>query len=154
MLCGLTAHPFWGDEADTISAASRPPPQLLRLPGHVDAVHGLYYPIPPWYLTYPEGFARLRDLSLAQAGATLGHLYASTVPRAVLDRRERGVRRSWVVQTVPGQRAAGYLAPGFRLAREWHLAGGRPRCGCTKSPAGGSPPAGPVKLCPLASQLA
>ena len=42
----------------------------------------------------------------------------------MLDRRECGVRRIWVVQTVPGQGPAGYLAPGFRLAHEWHLAGG------------------------------
>jgi hypothetical protein len=70
MLSGLAARPYWGDEADTISAVRR------------------------------------------------------SVPRPVLDRRERGVHRIWVVQTASGQRPAGYLLPGFRLAHEWHLAGG------------------------------
>jgi len=97
--------------------------------------------IPPWYLAYPDGFARLRDISLARTGPALGHLYASTVPRPVLDRRERGVRRIWVVQTVPRQGPAGYLALGFRLAHEWRLAGGATAVWLyTKGPAGGVTP--------------
>lgn len=95
--------------------AEERPGDAIAYPGHA---------IPPWYLAYPDGFAQLRDISLARTGAALGHLYASTVPRPVLDRRERGVRRIWVVQTAPGQDPAGYLAPGFRLAHEWRLAGG------------------------------
>lgn len=43
MLWGIGARPYWGDEADTVSAVSRSLPQLARLLGHVDAVHGLYY---------------------------------------------------------------------------------------------------------------
>src|ERR1017187_10049087 len=43
MLWGVSARPYWGDEADTVSAVSRSVPQLIRLLGHVDAVHGLYY---------------------------------------------------------------------------------------------------------------
>lgn len=100
--------------AQFLRAAQRPGDAIVY-PGHA---------IPPWYLAYPDGFAQLRDLSLARTGAALGHLYASTVPRPVLDRRERGVRRIWVVQTAPGQGPAGYLVPGFRLAHQWHLAGG------------------------------
>src|SRR5215470_2600933 len=42
-LWGVTARPYWGDEIDTVSAVSRSLPQLGRLLGHVDAVHGLYY---------------------------------------------------------------------------------------------------------------
>ena len=42
-LWGVTARPYWGDELDTVSAVSRSLPQLARLLGHVDAVHGLYY---------------------------------------------------------------------------------------------------------------
>jgi mannosyltransferase len=42
-LWGVTARPYWGDEIDTVSAVSRSLPQLARLLGHVDAVHGLYY---------------------------------------------------------------------------------------------------------------
>ena len=43
MLWGLAARPYWGDEADTVSAVSRSVPQLFRLLGHIDAVHGFYY---------------------------------------------------------------------------------------------------------------
>lgn len=43
MLWGIGARPYWGDEADTVSAVSRSVPQLIRLLGHTDAVHGLYY---------------------------------------------------------------------------------------------------------------
>jgi mannosyltransferase len=43
MLWGVGARPYWGDEADTVSAVSRSLPQLIRLLGHIDAVHGLYY---------------------------------------------------------------------------------------------------------------
>ena len=42
-LWGVTARPYWGDEVDTVSAVSRSLPQLARLLGHTDAVHGLYY---------------------------------------------------------------------------------------------------------------
>ena len=49
-----------------------------------------------------------------------------------------------MVQTIPGQSAAGYLAPGFRLAHEWRLAGGATGVWLyTKGPAGGVTPAGP-----------
>ena len=43
MLWGIGARPYWGDEADTVSAVSRSLPQLFRLLRHIDAVHGLYY---------------------------------------------------------------------------------------------------------------
>src|ERR1700761_5723076 len=38
------SHPsLWFDESATISAASRSVPELWRLAGHIDAVHGLFY---------------------------------------------------------------------------------------------------------------
>jgi mannosyltransferase len=43
MLWGIRARPYWGDEADTVSALQRSLPQLLRMTVHVDAVHGFYY---------------------------------------------------------------------------------------------------------------
>jgi mannosyltransferase len=42
-LWGAGAPSYWGDEMDTVSAVSRTVPQVIRLLGHVDAVHGLYY---------------------------------------------------------------------------------------------------------------
>jgi mannosyltransferase len=78
--------------------------------------------IPPWYLAYPDGFAQLRDLSMAQTPAVAGRLFAPAVPRPVLRRREESVHRIWIVPA-PGQNPAAYLAPGFRLAHEWKLRG-------------------------------
>jgi mannosyltransferase len=43
MLTGLGGASYWGDEAATVTAASRPLPSLLRTLTHVDAVHGSYY---------------------------------------------------------------------------------------------------------------
>ena len=43
MLWGLNGPSYWRDEADTVSAVARSLPQLIRMLGHVDAVHGLYY---------------------------------------------------------------------------------------------------------------
>ena len=80
--------------------------------------------IPPWYLAYPDGFARLHDLSLRQTPAAAGHLYASAVPLLVLERRERGVHRIWAVQVgKTGQGPAARQLPGFRLAHEWRPGG-------------------------------
>jgi len=79
--------------------------------------------IPPWYLAYPDGFARLRDISLAQSAATAGRLEAETVPWPVLERREQSVRRIWIVPIRGSRDPADYLAPGFGLAQEWKLRG-------------------------------
>ncbi len=111
------------------------PPQLaMRTPGGAIQAAGNYlaaherpgdaiiYPgasIPPWSLASPAGFGPLRDLSLGQTPAAAGRLYGTAVTRPVLERRERGARRIWVVQMGRGHDPAGYLAPGFRLARRW-----------------------------------
>jgi mannosyltransferase len=79
--------------------------------------------IPPWYLAFPDGLGQLRDLSLAQTPGAAGRLDANTVPWPVLELRERSVRRIWVVPVLGGRDPAAYLAPGFRLAREWKLDG-------------------------------
>ncbi|HEY7015232.1 MAG TPA: glycosyltransferase family 39 protein [Streptosporangiaceae bacterium] len=43
MLWGITGSSYWRDEAASLSAAERPLGNLVRLLGHVDAVHGAYY---------------------------------------------------------------------------------------------------------------
>jgi mannosyltransferase len=122
-----------------LAVALAVPPQLsLRTPGggmrtvaqflhsHERPGDAIIYPetlIPPWDLAYPDGFAQLRDLSQAQTAAAAGRLYATAVPRQVLEQRERSVHRIWVVQMSPGDNPAAYLAPGFHLAHEWLLRG-------------------------------
>jgi mannosyltransferase len=42
-LTGITGPSYWRDEAATMTAVQRPFGELLRMMGHVDAVHGVYY---------------------------------------------------------------------------------------------------------------
>jgi mannosyltransferase len=42
-LCGLDGASYWKDESATVVATQRSLPGLLRMLGHVDAVHGFYY---------------------------------------------------------------------------------------------------------------
>jgi mannosyltransferase len=113
-----------------VQLAMRAPGGGMQMVAQFLAAHhrpgdAIVYPgpsIPPWYLAYPDGFAQLRDLSMAQTPAVAGRLFAPAVPRPVLRRREQSVRRIWIVPT-RGQNPAAYLAPGFRLAHEWNLRG-------------------------------
>jgi mannosyltransferase len=41
----ITGPSYWRDEAATMTATARPFAELLRMMGHVDAVHGVYYMI-------------------------------------------------------------------------------------------------------------
>jgi hypothetical protein len=68
------ARPYWGDEADTVSGVSRSLPQLIRLPGHIGAVYGLYY-LPLWPVVKvlgPGEFATRLPSAGAMAAASLG----------------------------------------------------------------------------------
>ena len=138
--CGLAAlrQPVRAGALALVVALAVPPQLALRAPdggiraaaqflrGHEQPGDAIIYPdslIPPWALAYPDGFAGLRDLSLRQTAATAGLLYATTVPRPVLEQREQTARRIWAVQSGPGGDPAAYLAPGFRLAHEWTLGG-------------------------------
>jgi mannosyltransferase len=85
-LWGVTARPYWGDEVDTLAAVSRSLPQLARLLGHVDAVHGLYYLL-LWPVVRVAGtgeFATRLPSVVAMAGAALG---VSVIGRRLRSRR-------------------------------------------------------------------
>jgi mannosyltransferase len=74
MLWGITAPSYWRDEAAMLSAVSRSLPQLVRLLGHVDAVHGLYYLL-LWPVTTLAGTGELvtrLPSALAMTAADLG----------------------------------------------------------------------------------
>ena len=88
-LWGVTALPYWGDEADTVSAVSRSLPQLARLLGHVDAVHGLYYlllwPVAAVVGTGPLALRLPSVLAMAAAALGIGAIGRRLVsPRAGL----------------------------------------------------------------------
>jgi mannosyltransferase len=54
MMVGISVPSFWRDEAATLSAVRRPFPELIRMLGNVDAVHGFYYMI-MWVLVRAFG---------------------------------------------------------------------------------------------------
>jgi mannosyltransferase len=74
MLWGIDGPSYWRDEADTVSAVSRTFPQLIRLLGHVDAVHGLYYLL-LWPVAQVAGVGEIvtrLPSALAMTAAALG----------------------------------------------------------------------------------
>src|SRR5499427_1805446 len=77
--------------------------------------------IPPWYLAYPAGFARLDNIGMARSPAVSGRLYGVSVPLDLLKQCEQHARRIWVVEMESWQDPARYLSSGFRLRRAWHL---------------------------------
>lgn len=93
--------------------------------------------VPPWYLAYPAGLGRLRDIWMAGSGPATGRLYGIRVTGQVLRHRELGVCRIWAVDlTPPWPDPAVDVRPGFRLAGHWQPQPGvwlwlyqRPGCG-------------------------
>ncbi len=71
---GIGSASFWRDEAATVSATRRPLPALLRMLGHVDAVHGAYYLL-MWPLAHVVGTSEVvmrLPSAAAMAGAACG----------------------------------------------------------------------------------
>src|SRR5215470_9731152 len=74
MLWGLAAPSYWRDESATLSATDRSIPQLLRMLGRVDAVHGFYYLL-LWPVVHFVGTREIETRlpsALAMAAAALG----------------------------------------------------------------------------------
>lgn len=71
---GSARPSLWFDEAATISAATRSVPELLRMVGNIDAVHGSYYLLMHgWYLVFPATeFASRLSSALAAGLAAAG----------------------------------------------------------------------------------
>lgn len=139
-LWGLGSHPFSRDEGATVLAVSRTYPQLVRMLGIIDVVHGGYYSL-MWVIMqtggtselavrlpsavagiYPFGLRRLRDISQGESpgqSATLGGTYAAT---GVERQRLATVTRLWIASWKPGPvPISGNLR--IRLLRAWHVGG-------------------------------
>lgn len=74
MLWGIAAPSYWRDESATLAATDRSIPQLLRMLGRVDAVHGLYYLV-LWPVVHFAGtgeFDTRLPSAIAMAAAALG----------------------------------------------------------------------------------
>ena len=80
---------YWRDEAATLSATSRPLPDMFRLMGHQDAVHGAYYVL-MWAVVRLAGAGELATrlpsaLAMAAAAGVVAMLGRRLVsPRAGL----------------------------------------------------------------------
>jgi hypothetical protein len=74
MLWGMATPSYWRDESATLAATDRSIPQLLRLLGRVDAVHGLYYLIlwPVVHFVGTREFETRLPSAIAMAAAALG----------------------------------------------------------------------------------
>jgi mannosyltransferase len=89
VLWGITGSSYWRDEAASLSAAERPLGNLVRMLGHVDAVHGAYYVI-IWAVVRVGGAGELATrlpsaLAMAAAAAAVTALGRRLVsPRAGL----------------------------------------------------------------------
>lgn len=86
---GSARPSLWFDEAATISASTRTVPQLWRMLGNIDAVHGLYYLLMHgWFAVFPatEFWSRLSSavaVGLAAAGVVVLGRQLSTRPVAL-----------------------------------------------------------------------
>jgi len=77
-LWGLGSHPFSRDEGATVLAVSRTYPQLVRMLGNIDVVHGGYYSL-MWVITQIGGTSELAvrlpsAVAVAAAAGTLAAL--------------------------------------------------------------------------------
>jgi hypothetical protein len=76
--------------------------------------------VPVINITAPQGYASLRDLSLAKTPTEAENLAGITVSPPVLKARERGISRIWAIEFAPRLQPVGkYLIPGFRCERVW-----------------------------------
>lgn len=86
---GSARPSLWFDEAATISASTRTVPELWRMLGNIDAVHGLYYLLMHgWFAVFPatEFWSRLSSaltVGVAAAGVVVLGKQLSTRPVAL-----------------------------------------------------------------------
>jgi mannosyltransferase len=114
MLWGIGNSAYWGDEADTVSAVSRSVPQLFRMLGRIDAVHGLYY-FMLWPVAAVAGtgaFATRLPSALAMAAAALG---TTVIARRLVSRRA-GLCAGLVFAFLPTVSAQGQDARPYAMA--------------------------------------
>jgi len=99
MLWGLAASSYWRDESATLSAADRSIPQLLRMLGRVDAVHGFYYLLlwPVVHFVGTREFETRLPSAIAMAAAALG---VAAIGRRLRSRRA-GLYAGLVFATMP-----------------------------------------------------
>lgn len=105
---------FWYDEAATISAATRSVPELWRLLGNLDAVHGLYYLVMHgWFTIFPATEFWTRFSSCLAVGAAAAGV---VVLGKQLSTRSVGVCAGGVFAILPRITWAGIEARSYALS--------------------------------------
>lgn len=110
---GAARPSLWFDEAATISAGTRSVPDLWRMLGHIDAVHGVYYLVMHgWFTVFPatEFMSRLSS-SIAVGGAAAGVV----VLGRQLSTRQAAVTAGLVFAIVPRVTWAGMETRSYAL---------------------------------------
>ena len=86
MLWGLNGPSYWRDEADTVSAVARSLPQLIRMLGHVDAVHGLYYLL-LWPVAQVAGTGEMATRLPSALAMAAAAFWVAAIARRLVSRR-------------------------------------------------------------------
>ncbi len=130
---GLTSPSFWRDEAVTADLTGRTVPQLLRVLGEIDAVHGFYYLL-MWPVTTVFGVSEL-TLRLPSALAAAAAAGLTTVLGRRLGSTRLGVTAGLLVALSPflsryAQEARQYtLVAALAVLATWLLVRARDRRG-------------------------
>lgn len=120
---GIAQPEFWHDEVATISAVTRPFPELLQMLRNVDAVHALYYVLMhPWAAVFGTSELAMRTPSAIALILMSGFLTRTTMRWAVSVTGE-GVSRSVIsgvltavlAAALPGLTWAGQEARGYAM---------------------------------------
>jgi mannosyltransferase len=113
MVYGLNGASYWRDETATVSATDRSFPQLVRMLGRVDAVHGLYYSV-AWAVARVFGTSEIAlrlPSAVAMAAAALG---VAVIGRRLRSRRT-GLLAGLVFAALPEVSLAGQDARSYAM---------------------------------------
>jgi mannosyltransferase len=113
MLWGMAAPSYWRDESATLSATDRSIPQLLRMLGRIDAVHGFYYLLlwPVVHFAGTREFETRLPSAIAMAAAALG---IAAIGRRLRSRRA-GLYAGLVFAAMPPVTLQGHDARPYAL---------------------------------------
>src|SRR5215831_11881530 len=105
LLWGTSAHYYVHDEAATISAATRSLPDMIRMLGHLDAVHGVYYTL-MWVVVRVLGTSELAIRLPSMIAMTATALGVTALGRRLRSRRA-GLYAGLTFATLPMVSAIG-----------------------------------------------
>jgi mannosyltransferase len=109
----IGAASFWQDEAATLAAAHRTLPQLLRMLGHVDVVHGLYYVI-VWCVVHVVGVSELAVRFPSALAVAVAAGLVTAIGRRLIS-TQAGLSAGLVLAALPGAIQLGQNARPYAL---------------------------------------